>query len=130
MACPIGPMRRMGPMGPMRHQCRQRRMPRLAGLIGIMNSSPACLAGLSWPLTTRSVGRLLEKYLAQAGLDPHASPHSLRHSFATHLLAGGADLRTVQELLGHASIRTTQQYTHVDRDRLRAIHAQFHPRGK
>jgi integrase/recombinase XerD len=81
-------------------------------------------------LTREMLWVLVKKYVKRAGLNAKISPHSLRHSFATHLLAGGADLRTVQELLGHASIRTTQQYTHVDRERLRAIHAQFHPRGK
>jgi integrase/recombinase XerD len=80
-------------------------------------------------LTREMVWALVKKYVRRAGLNARVSPHTLRHSFATHLLAGGADLRTVQELLGHANIRTTQQYTHVDRDRLRAIHRQFHPRG-
>jgi integrase/recombinase XerD len=81
------------------------------------------------PLTREMLWVLVKKYVVRAGLNPAVSPHTLRHSFATHLLSGGADLRTVQELLGHANIRTTQLYTHVDRDRLRAIHQQFHPRG-
>jgi integrase/recombinase XerD len=80
-------------------------------------------------LTREMLWVLVKKYVRRAGLHSKVSPHTLRHSFATHLLAGGADLRTVQELLGHSNIRTTQQYTHVDRDRLRAIHRQFHPRG-
>jgi integrase/recombinase XerD len=80
-------------------------------------------------LTREMLWVLVKKYVKRAGLNTKVSPHTLRHSFATHLLSGGADLRTVQELLGHASIQTTQQYTHVDRDRLRAIHRQFHPRG-
>jgi integrase/recombinase XerD len=80
-------------------------------------------------LTRELLWMLVKKYAKRAGLNAKVSPHTLRHSFATHLLSGGADLRTVQELLGHANIRTTQHYTHVDRDRLRAIHRQFHPRG-
>jgi integrase/recombinase XerD len=81
-------------------------------------------------LTREMLWVLVKKYVRRAGLNPDVSPHTLRHSFATHLLSGGADLRTVQELLGHASIRTTQMYTHVDRERLRAVHRQFHPRAK
>ena len=80
-------------------------------------------------LTTRSVGRLLEKYLAQAGLDPRASPHTLRHSFATHLLDNGADIRSVQELLGHRSLSTTQVYTHVTTVRLKDSYHKAHPRA-
>jgi integrase/recombinase XerD len=80
-------------------------------------------------LTREMLWVLVKKYVKRAGLTGKVSPHTLRHSFATHLLAGGADLRAVQEMLGHASIQTTQIYTHVDRDRLKAIHRQFHPRG-
>lgn len=80
-------------------------------------------------LTREMLWTIVKKYVRRAGLNAKVSPHTLRHSFATHLLAGGADLRTVQELLGHANIRTTQLYTHVDRDRLKAIHHRFHPRG-
>jgi len=80
-------------------------------------------------LTREMLWMLVKKYATRAGLNTKVSPHTLRHSFATHLLAGGADLRTVQELLGHANIRTTQHYTHVDRNRLQGIHRKFHPRG-
>ena len=80
-------------------------------------------------LRRERIWELFKKYAAIAGASPDLSPHSLRHSFATHLLAGGADLRHVQELLGHASIATTQIYTHVDLSRLKAVHREFHPRG-
>ncbi len=73
--------------------------------------------------------RLVKFYAKRVGIDPSISPHSLRHSFATHLLAGGADLRLVQEMLGHASIQTTQIYTHVEHSRLKKVHQSFHPRA-
>ncbi len=81
-------------------------------------------------LTSRSVGRLLEKYLDQVGLDARTSPHTLRHSFATHLLDRGADIRGVQELLGHRSLSTTQIYTHVTTTRLKDSYHKAHPRAK
>jgi integrase/recombinase XerC len=80
-------------------------------------------------LSSRSVGRLLEKYLKQAALDPRTSPHTLRHSFATHLLDNGADIRSVQELLGHRSLSTTQIYTHVTTHRLQESYDKAHPRA-
>jgi integrase/recombinase XerC len=80
-------------------------------------------------LSTRSVRRKLDKYLVEAGLDPGISPHTLRHSFATHLLNNGADLRSVQELLGHQSLSTTQVYTHLTTTRMKEVYDQAHPRS-
>jgi len=80
-------------------------------------------------LSTRSVRRKLDKYLTEAGLDPAISPHTLRHSFATHMLNNGADLRSVQELLGHQSLSTTQVYTHLTAPRLKAVYDDAHPRA-
>lgn len=80
-------------------------------------------------LRRERIWELLKRYAARVGAPPEVSPHTLRHSFATHMLAGGADLRQVQEMLGHASIATTQIYTHVDITRLQAVHRKFHPRA-
>lgn len=80
-------------------------------------------------LRREAIWELVKKYALQAGIPTAISPHTMRHSFATHLLAGGADLRHVQEMLGHASIATTQIYTHVDQSRLKQIHTQHHPRA-
>ena len=99
----------------------------------VANRSPAP----EWLLVSRRglrlrrerIWELFKRYAARAGIGSDMSPHTLRHSFATHLLAGGADLRQVQEMLGHASIATTQIYTHVDPARLKAVHKRFHPRG-
>jgi integrase/recombinase XerD len=80
-------------------------------------------------LTTQRIWQIIKEIAATAGFEINVYPHLLRHSFATHLLANGADLRIIQELLGHADIGTTQIYTHVEQSRLKSIHQQFHPRG-
>ncbi len=80
-------------------------------------------------LSSRSIRRILKRYVNECGLSPEISPHSMRHTFATHMLEGGADLRSVQELLGHESLSTTQKYTHVTLDRLMEVYDKAHPRS-
>jgi integrase/recombinase XerD len=100
-----------------------------AHLVGRKTGNEVFLSRHGKKLTTQRVWQIIKEIAASAGFDTNVYPHLLRHSFATHLLANGADLRVIQELLGHADISTTQIYTHVDQSHLKAIHKQFHPRG-
>lgn len=95
-------------------------------LLGGRGSDALFLSHTGRPLSVRGFHLILQTHLTSAGIERHVTPHTLRHSFATHLLEGGADLRTVQELLGHASISTTQVYTHVSRAYLRDVYAKAH----
>ena len=91
--------------------------------------SPVFLNKNGGPISVRSIERTMKKYVLFCGLNPELTPHSLRHSFATHLLDAGADLRSVQELLGHASLSTTQIYTHVSVERLMEVYQMAHPKA-
>lgn len=91
-------------------------------------NSAVFLSRTGKPLDRTNMWRVVRKYARLAGIEKNLSPHTLRHCFATHLLAGGADLRTVQELLGHADVTTTQVYTHVDEAQLKRVHREYHPR--
>jgi integrase/recombinase XerD len=98
-------------------------------LVKARTSSEVFLSERGTKLTTARIWQIVKKHAQRAGLEKNVYPHLLRHSFATHLLSNGADLRIIQEMLGHADISTTQVYTHVDQQRLKAVHRQFHPRA-
>jgi len=97
---------------------------------GQRGNIPVFLNSRSGRLTARSVGRLIDKYVRHCGLQRNISPHSIRHSFATHLLNAGADLRAIQELLGHVNLSTTQRYTHLNIDKLMEVYDRAHPRSR
>jgi integrase/recombinase XerD len=98
-------------------------------LVKRRTSSEIFLSARGTKLTTARIWQIVKKHARHAGLEKNIYPHLLRHSFATHLLGNGADLRIIQEMLGHADISTTQVYTHVDQQRLKAVHRRFHPRA-
>jgi integrase/recombinase XerD len=127
-----GDKQRIVPLGVRAVEAVQRYLNEERGpLAGKRTSAPEwlLLSSRGERLRRERIWELIKRYAARVGAPPEVSPHSLRHSFATHLLAGGADLRQVQELLGHASIATTQIYTHVDHTRLKRVHQSFHPRA-
>jgi integrase/recombinase XerD len=99
------------------------------GLVSKRSGAEIFLSVRGRKLTPERIQQLIKKYAARAGLQIHVYPHLMRHSFATHLLRGGADLRIIQELLGHADISTTQVYTHVEKSGLAAVIKKFHPRA-
>jgi len=99
------------------------------GLAGGESRDILFLNARGGPLSRMGFWKILRKYVIKAGITTHTSPHTLRHSFATHLLEGGADIRVIQELLGHSNISTTEIYTHIDREYLKEVHREFHPRA-
>lgn len=127
-----GNKQRVVPLGARAVQAVAQYLETERGALAAHASAPApwlLLSRRGQRLRREAIWELVKKYARRTGLPASISPHTLRHSFATHLLAGGADLRQVQELLGHASIATTQIYTHVDQSRLKKVHAQYHPRA-
>ena len=123
-----GSKERMVPIGQAGVEAAQRYLNECRPKLDKRRSDRFFLSRTGQPLERVGLWMLVEKYGRKSGLLKSISPHTLRHCFATHLIGGGADLRVVQELLGHSDIATTQIYTHVDQDRLKAIHSKFHPR--
>jgi len=123
---------RLAPLGRYAIDALQRYLPKrsLAKAEPQGRDAPVFVNRFGRRLTSRSVGRMLEKYIKLTGLDTRTSPHTLRHSFATHLLDRGADIRSVQELLGHKSLVTTQIYTHLSTANLREVYLKAHPRAR
>ncbi|MCL4164187.1 UNVERIFIED_CONTAM: hypothetical protein GTU68_021180 [Idotea baltica] len=99
-------------------------------LVNLKTGSAVFITGRGTSISRKMIWVLVRKYAALAGIEKPVKPHGLRHSFATHLLTGGADLRVIQELLGHADIATTQIYTSVEGERVRSAHDEFHPRSR
>lgn len=122
--CPMG-----GPAVQALHEALDAREPFLASLGHVKRPPALFLNKHGTALTNRSIQRMMKTMLTTAGLSPEFSPHALRHSFATHLLDAGADLRSVQELLGHSSLSTTQIYTHVSIERMKEVYNRAHPRA-
>ncbi len=125
-----GKRERLAPLGSFAVRALQRWLKHRSTHNDRGRTAPVFVNKFGTRLTTRSVARMLEKYLKLTGLDLRTSPHTLRHSFATHLLDRGADIRSVQELLGHKSLVTTQIYTHISTSSLRSVYEQAHPRAK
>jgi integrase/recombinase XerC len=127
-----GDKERMVPIGSKAVEALKLYLTRRGKLIGEEQSAPQYLFlnHRGGRLTARSVGRMIKKYLLQGGIVKETTPHTFRHSFATHLLDAGADLRGIQELLGHASLSTTQKYTHVSSAKLMEVYDRTHPRAR
>lgn len=125
-----GRKERIVPLGSVAGQTLKAYLEELRGqLVKAHSPNNIFLTRTGRPIDRIDLWRIVKKYAVRAGMPKNLTVHTLRHCFATHLLSGGADLRALQEMLGHADIKTTQIYTHVDNERLRAIHKKYHPRG-
>jgi len=122
-----GKKERLGPLGSKAVEAISAYLLKRAAAFGSAKRGPLFVNRFAQRITDRSIRRKLGKYLAAAGIDSHASPHVLRHSFATHMLNAGADLRSIQEMLGHESLSTTQIYTHLTTRRLKEVYDRTHP---
>lgn len=125
-----GKKERLAPLGSMAMEAIGRYLEIRARELGPCDSGPLFINRFNRRLSDRTIRRHLDKYMLEAGIPLHISPHTLRHSFATHMLNAGADLRSVQELLGHASLSTTQIYTHLTTTRLKQVYDKAHPLAK